>query len=255
MSSSRSASSATLTRPTTSTLPGRLILFGVAVVLVMAPRADAARIRGGSSFNDAPVLAPGAYSDTIRLKEELFYGIELQPGQTLRAEVSVRGQKGGPEDPTVQSEVRLYTPVRQEVLTDFSPFFGTNNVSFKVGPVKVGGADARFAQGGTYFVSVHLFPGVGASNNSPIRKSVFDTRLKFNVRGRPVATPTPSPSLQTPAPSPEDSPREAAAPPPATGGDQSSDPPFAVVSLIAFLAGAIVSFLLTAGRRLARSRA
>ncbi|MGI8622820.1 MAG: hypothetical protein ACR2NB_04880 [Solirubrobacteraceae bacterium] len=47
---------------------GRLALLASAAMLAWAPAASAARpVAGGGSFNDAPLLTPGAYTDTIRL--------------------------------------------------------------------------------------------------------------------------------------------------------------------------------------------
>lgn len=66
---------------------GRLAILATAATLACAPAAAAAArpVAGGGSFNDAPLLTPGAYTDTIRLDETLFYAVRLAPGQRLSA--------------------------------------------------------------------------------------------------------------------------------------------------------------------------
>jgi hypothetical protein len=48
------------------------------------------QIVGSGSFNDAPLVGPGRYQDTIRGAETNVYAIELAPGQRLRASATVR---------------------------------------------------------------------------------------------------------------------------------------------------------------------
>ena len=43
------------------------------------------KITGGAAHQDAPVLAPGTYSDTILAKEQLWYAVDLAVGQELTA--------------------------------------------------------------------------------------------------------------------------------------------------------------------------
>jgi len=46
-------------------------------------------VEGGGSFTDAPVVPQRTYSDTIRLTEELLYGVELAEIPTTTNNVAV----------------------------------------------------------------------------------------------------------------------------------------------------------------------
>ncbi len=248
-------------------LPG---LFGGGLVLVLgalsllSPAAHGARrVEGGGSFTDAPVLKEGTYSDTIRLREELFYGIDLAQGQQLAVEVKAIGKPRGPLSPTATLQLQIFNPLRDaDIDFDLVSFTGADTASARVKGKRVGSdkdPDSAYAQPGTYYVSLKFFTLLGKEKASDIAGEEYRTRIKLRVTGAAVSpspTPTPTPTVATPTPS--DSPTEAAAPappPPRTGGGSSSEPSFFSVSLVAFLVGAIGSFLLTAGRGLVRSRA
>jgi Ca-activated chloride channel homolog len=44
---------------------------------------------GGGSFNNAPLLAPGAYSDTVAAGETVYWKVRLAKGQVLRVKATV----------------------------------------------------------------------------------------------------------------------------------------------------------------------
>jgi Ca-activated chloride channel family protein len=48
---------------------------------------DATPVRGGTSYNDAPVLGPGVWKDTIRSSETIYYRVPVGWGQSLTADV------------------------------------------------------------------------------------------------------------------------------------------------------------------------
>jgi hypothetical protein len=64
--------------------------LGAALVLALALTAPAAAqttdkpVVGGGSFNAAPILQPGSYSDTVLPAEYLYYAVRVGAGQRLR---------------------------------------------------------------------------------------------------------------------------------------------------------------------------
>lgn len=68
----------------------RVVLATLVVMLSVLGPADAATtVEGGGSFDDAPVLGAGVYSDTILPQETLFYGVALAAGQRVRIDALV----------------------------------------------------------------------------------------------------------------------------------------------------------------------
>ena len=150
-------------------------------------------IAGGGSFNDAPVLAPGRYKDTLRGGEQLFYAVNLKPGQQLTAGATVSGRTEG----SYFMKLNIYSPLRQKDAFKGSETEGfgaaDKSVSLRVEGQRVGernaggSSDSVFAEPGTYYVSV-------AANNfgRNLEADQFDTLLDLQVTGAviPQATPT-----------------------------------------------------------------
>jgi hypothetical protein len=89
----------------------RRLALAVLALLVAAPSAAAqSSIAGGGSFNDAPVLAPGRYKDTLRGGEQLFYAVSLNPGQKVTAGLTVKGRT----DSSYFMKLALYNPLREK---------------------------------------------------------------------------------------------------------------------------------------------
>ena len=83
----------------------------MALVLALAAPASAqSPIAGGGSFNDAPVLAPGKYKDTLRGGEQLFYAVTLKPGQQLTAGATVSGRT----ESSYFMRMSIYSPLREK---------------------------------------------------------------------------------------------------------------------------------------------
>ena len=62
---------------------GMRVLLAVVLALALAAPASAqSPIAGAGSFNDAPVLAPGRYKDTLRGGEQLFYAVTSSRGSS-----------------------------------------------------------------------------------------------------------------------------------------------------------------------------
>lgn len=70
----------------------RIAAVACAFALLTAPPAGQAAGQatvGGGSFNTAPLLAPGRYSDTVAAGETVYWKVRLQKGQVLTADVTV----------------------------------------------------------------------------------------------------------------------------------------------------------------------
>lgn len=107
-------------------------LCAALLLLVAAPVAgaqtdEAEPIAGAGSFNAAPELQPGVYSDTVLPGEGTFYRVELAKGQTLAVEARfdlsgfelIPGQPGFvPGLNAILYDVQLYTPLRQPIAGD-----------------------------------------------------------------------------------------------------------------------------------------
>jgi Ca-activated chloride channel homolog len=63
----------------------------IALALPAAARAQsgAKPVVGGGSFNTAPLLAPGTYSDTVAAGETVYWKVRLAKGQVLRVRATV----------------------------------------------------------------------------------------------------------------------------------------------------------------------
>src|SRR5262249_32745094 len=104
-----------------------------AVVTLLAPGVAAAQQSGarpavgGGSFNDAPLLAPGRYSDTIRLGERLYYGFAVKAGQRLHVRAVVPGDGEHVSGSEFVASVR--SPMRESSPLDVAEFLEGNGNS------------------------------------------------------------------------------------------------------------------------------
>jgi hypothetical protein len=162
------------------------------VALAAAPAGAQTPIAGGGSFNDAPVLTPGRYTDTLRGGEQLFYAVTLKPGQMLTAGATVKGRTQS----SYAILLQIYNPVRED-----DNFEGEQTASFgpadrsaslrvegkRVGETNGGSSNDVYAEPGTYYVSL-------AANDRGSNREVeqFDSSIDLQVTGKviPEATPT-----------------------------------------------------------------
>lgn len=171
----------------------RRLILGVLALLVAAPSAAAqSPIAGGGSFNDAPVLAPGRYQDTLRGGEQLFYAVSLKPGQKVTAGLTVKGRT----DSSYFMKLALYNPLREKDVFDgeqTEPYGQTDrSASMRVegktvGEENGGTTDRIYSEPGTYYISV---AADDAGQNAEADQ--FDTLLDLQVTGTPIPTPTPT---------------------------------------------------------------
>jgi hypothetical protein len=169
------------------------LALALLVLLVAAPAAAAqSPIAGGGSFNDAPVLAPGRYQDTLRGGEQLFYAVSLKPGQKVTAGLTLKGRT----DSSYFMKLALYNPLREKDVFDgeqTEPYGQTDrSASMRVegktvGEENGGTSDRIYAEPGTYYISV---AADDAGQNAEADQ--FDSVLDLQVSGTPIATPTPT---------------------------------------------------------------
>ena len=170
----------------------RLLLALVAVLVLAAPASAQAPIAGGGSFNDAPVLAPGRYKDTLRGGEQLFYAVELKPGQKLTAGLTVKGRT----DSSYFMKLALYSPLREKDVFDGEETepYGQSDRSASmrvegkpVGEENTGVQSDIYSEPGTYYISV----AADDAGGNPVADQ-FDSILDLQVTGEIIATPTPT---------------------------------------------------------------
>ncbi|MGH2749660.1 MAG: hypothetical protein ACRDK3_02110 [Actinomycetota bacterium] len=243
-----------------------VLLCSLLLVAVAAPPAAAQRatpVEGGGSFTDAPVLAEGSYSDTIRMTEELLYGVELAEGQALEVTAQMLGRSNAGSDAWAIAQLQVYSSLRDRwSLNELEGFDGeSDSKKWNIKTPAVGSEGREFSEDeeffaapGVYYFSLKFFRNVGLERNSPILKREFKTRYEVKVTGtavEPAPTPTPTPT-STPEPSPTETedPGAAAAP----VDPASSDTPYVRVYLMTFLIGLLAGFGVVSVRGLAGRR-
>jgi hypothetical protein len=181
------------------------VVFAVVVVLLSMPVARAQRahpVEGGGSFNDAPILTAGDYSDTIRPTERLFYAVELAEGQKLKVRAKIAGGRPGERNLFVSAELRMHDPARDEIASVLArgSVINERGESLTVVGDKVG-SSSDFTDPGIYYVSLALDEGP--------RRTQLDVALRFTVKGQAIEaspTPTDTPTVEaTPTPTEEPS--------------------------------------------------
>jgi len=171
----------------------RALLLALAVLAVAAAPAGAqGPIAGGGSFNDAPVLKPGRYTDTLRGGEQLFYAVELKPGQKLNAGATIKGRTNSSYSMVLQ----IFSPIREEDVFDGeqTASYGQRDRSAslrvegqRVGEDDGGTADALYAEPGTYYVSL-----AATDRGNNLEAEQFDTSIDLQVTGEVIPDPTPT---------------------------------------------------------------
>lgn len=107
-----------------------LALLGAAA-MAGVDAAGATAVVGGSSFDDAPLLKAGTYSDTILPQETLFYAVALGAGQRLRVDAVVDLSGGSKTEHGYAKAaggfgLSFQTPLRERLSTEFGgDVFGT----------------------------------------------------------------------------------------------------------------------------------
>ena len=170
----------------------RVVLAMVLALALAAPAAAQSPISGAGSFNDAPVLAPGKYKDTLRGGEQLFYAVALKPGQQLTAGATVSGRTNS----SYFMRMSIYSPLREKDV-----FKGTQTDSYassdksvslrvegqRVGEKGGGNSDTVYSEPGTFYVSV-----AADDQGRNLEADQFDTLIDLQVTGTVIPTPAPT---------------------------------------------------------------
>lgn len=148
------------------------------------PGGDASRVVGGSSFSTASTLpGSGVYTDTMRLREFVFYRVRVEWGQSVAYRVSYGDTSF---NSTVNVDSRLYSPFRTSVDEVYSGYYGDAKTLDPVAtpPINylnrsdVGGEGVSVA--GWFYISVK----VGRDLADDFRNDVeVPVRLEVSVSG------------------------------------------------------------------------
>ena len=251
-----------MTRRISPVLP--LVAAALAALTSPAIAQRAQPVEGGGSFNDAPIVVPGTYRDTIRPSERLFYAIEVMRGQKLNARAVIEGTLSTDDSP-IRSEMRMHGPSRNEIPGQLSihPVWSRDSKLRLTGD-KVDEDEQFFTEPGLYYVALALDSG---------RRTEFNVELKFTVKGiavEPEQTPSPTGSptpIESPTPddestaepTPEDTEGPPAdrgsAAPPGPGGDDDLPMGLFVGFFVAGALGGSAIELFRGGRARARTSA
>jgi len=279
----------------------RRALAGLIVLAGLLPAAASAQdpagggapkpIVGGGSFNTAPLLEPGRYTDTVAAGEAVYWRVKLAKGQILEATATVDTSQiesdpfdDGYQEGLANLEYRLdiYTPIREQLSDEIgaSQFQeataelegddeagakrGTARTSRVLGFEQILASDynaSKYPAPGEWFISVSVADGEVYPAEVPAE---LPLELEIGVQGQAqpssadFAKNLPGPEAEKPAP--EEPVREEQASPVATGGGGAppSDPALTIglVAGLALLAGVglgALAGLALRGRRAAPS--
>jgi hypothetical protein len=172
-------------------------------------------IVGSGSFNSAPILQPGSYSDTVEPSEYLYYAIRVGAGQRLR----LSGATGeGPTDLLHLGVAAVYLTVHSPTRMEVSAFADGDDegdlgqpggVTFESPTVQASGdsdTDGPWTGPGVYFLSVQAVYR-GSQQDPPKAEIPFHFTVSRVGAVQPTPTPTPV-HTATPSPTPTATPAE-----------------------------------------------
>jgi hypothetical protein len=217
----------------------------VALVLALAAPAAAAEptpVVGGGSFNAAPILAPGSYSDTVLPAEYIYYAVRVGAGQRLRlAGATDLGATDLLHLGIAEVWLTLHSPTRMDVPSAEVDISTPGGAAFTGPPAQAAGdddTDGPWAGPGVYFLSVQALYR-GSAPDPPRAEIPFHFTVSLEGAVQPTPTPT---AVRTPTPSPTPAPAEKA-----EGGTGAGA--VAGVGVAGLLIGLVVGLVLRARRR------
>ncbi len=137
-------------------------------------------VSGGSSFTVAGTLSgSGRYTDTLQPGEFVFYRVRLDWGQGLAYRVRFGANGGRGLDNLSNIRTSLYSPIREEIDSDFSAYTGTEGVlpankPMATVPIRYNNRKAdqlesrREAVAGWYYIAVKLGSTFEQGENHPV---------------------------------------------------------------------------------------
>jgi Ca-activated chloride channel homolog len=240
---------------------------------------------GGGSFNTAPLLGPGSYSDTVAAGETVYWKVRLAKGQVLQVKATVDTSQiqtdvtaNDYDSALVQLDYRLdiFSPLREQLSEESGGTY--NSASARIEGSADAGAKTGTATGprvlgfeqilatdynkdkfpapGEWYVSVNAADSAIAPTDVPVELPV---ELDVQVMGQPQASSAdfarslPGPQKQQPTSPTPDAPSGSEAL--FASPDQPADPALtiALVAAIALLGGlvlgALAMIVLGLGRR------
>lgn len=175
----------------------RMLLVALAMTAAVPPPALSATPRAGSgSLNEAPLIEPGEYRDTILPGEQLFYAVRLEAGQRLALRARVDADDVRFRDLAVLVAFRPLGPLREPVEPDGEAQArpGALEIGWEL-PVPDAAATAPYRGPGVWYLAVHAQHGGGAT--PPKAEIPFTFALERAAEAG--STPPPAPSRR-PAP-------------------------------------------------------
>ena len=198
----------------------RVAVAALAGALLLAAPARAQQVYtpvvGAGSFNSAPILEPGSYSDTVEPAEYLYYAIRVGAGQRLRLS---GGTGDGPSDLLHMGVAAVYLTIHSPTRMDVSAFSNGDaegdlgapgGMTFESPTVQASGdsdTDGPWTGPGVYFLSVQAVYR-GSQLDPPRAEIPFHFTVSLVGAVQPTPTPTPvrtatptATASPTPAPS------------------------------------------------------
>jgi hypothetical protein len=213
-------------------------LLALLVAALVLPASAAAQtegkpIVGGGSFNTAPLLEPGKYSDTVAAGETVYWKVKLAKGQVLKVRATVdtsQIETDSLKDDWLPGlyyldyELDLFTPLREQVSDESGSGYeqasteleGDDDAGAKTGSVEsprvlgfeqilAGGYEAsKFPAPGEWYIGL----SVADDDTHPAEQPVeLPAELEVTVEGTAEASsPDFAKALATPTPEPTEAP-------------------------------------------------
>jgi Ca-activated chloride channel family protein len=252
----------------------------------LAQGGAAKAVVGGGSFNTAPLLAPGTYSDTVAAGETVYWKVRMAKGQVLQVKATVDTSQIETDAladdfdkglANLEYDLDLFSPLREQLSEESGGRYDSASARLEGSPAagaKTGTATGpralgfeqilasdynkdKFPAPGEWYVSLNAADSAVFPADIPAELPV---ELDVQVIGQPQASSAdfarslPGPQKQQPAAPTPDAPTPAAAL--FAAPDQPADPALtiAIVAVIALLGGLVFGALAIAVLGLGRRR-
>ena len=179
----------------------RVVATAVAFALAPGGAHAATPVAGSGSLNDAPVLEPGEYADTIPPGEQLFYAVRVQPGEQFALRATT------PMDPETLRRLaalvrfRPLGPLREPLVPEGEEDLrgAGSPAAWEVGPA-VEPSAGPYLGAGIWFLGVHAL--WGAAGTPPRAEIPFTFALERAGEASAKRAPAPAAVAGTAPPRP-----------------------------------------------------